>query len=184
MNDEQIRILIQAELAGEIRPEQEAELQQALAENPDFQAIYDEERRLGRLFATDRASIEPPAGLHERVCAGVLARATPRRRFEFSRLGPVLAIAASILLVMGVSFWSGRRSTSAGADETRHGILERRDQIVRELPAADRAPVEALFERALERLAESDARHETETGRILEELENEINRRLPGRSPR
>ncbi len=184
MNDERIRRLIQAELAGEISPENEAELQQALAENPDLKAIYGEERGLSALFARDRESIETPPGLEDRIIAGVLGDRARGRRLDFPRFARIGAAAAAILLVVGVSFWSGRRSTSATPDLSLGGLVERRDQLLRDLPEAERDAVSAAFAQAIERLRELDRRHEDERSRILEQLENAVGEKLGNRRDR
>lgn len=176
MDEERIRKLICAELAGEIAPEEEAELQQALAESPRWMEVYDEEKRLSALLAEDRASLVPSAGLADRIADRVLAADLDQEDDHeeapaILRFLRPLALAASLLLVVGVSFWSGRQSTVATPDVSQSGLKERQREILESRPDLDAARIEGLFSDALERLRELEDSHDAERSAILEELE-------------
>ncbi|MEE9394101.1 MAG: hypothetical protein V3W41_16500 [Planctomycetota bacterium] len=158
--------LIQAELDGEISAEDEAHLQQVLAERPELSQLYDEEKRLSRLFAEDREEFaRAPAGLALRINAAIAERAPvggKGKLIAFSSLVRPLAAAAAILVLVTGAFWSGRTTTSAQVPDFEERVLEKfRDSVKSE--SLDPEQADALL-----------ATFKTESERIKSEKQAEL----------
>ena len=142
---ETMRRLLQAELDGEISPEDEAVVQQHVAECDACAADYAEQKGLATLFAEDRATIRAPANLTDRIMDSITDRAddevpketttnstmpspTTTRVLSFAKYLRPVAAAAVLMLVVGVSFYTGRVSaqeTPPSETETLQELLDR-----------------------------------------------------------
>ncbi|MEZ6197524.1 MAG: hypothetical protein R3F20_17655 [Planctomycetota bacterium] len=175
MSHDEIDRLIQAEIDGEISAEDEARLQQLLAEGPEFGARYRESRSLAALFAAERERRPgPPEGLAERIAARVAAAPAPApegRLISFPTLFRGVAAAACLVLLVGAGFWAGQRSTSAASSSFETDVVEKVRQTVRErdLPRDEADRLLDRFRLERERL---EAERQEGIRRAAEELES------------
>ena len=161
---EEFDLLVQREIDGEISPEDEARLQQLLAERPDLARRYREDRALAGAFALDRAERPAaPAGLAERVIRelGPLEEAGAPgggRLVSFAAFGRPIAAAAVLVLLVGGGFWAGRRTTSAEGSSFERDVVEKFRVTVQEadLPREEAEGLLDRFRQERERLAREE----------------------------
>lgn len=176
---EELRLLIQAELDRELTRDESSRLEEACVRDADLARERRELQQLSRLFEDDRESLRPPLGLAQRVLDSVqdhknpAADAVPQpaaKSFPFR----AFASAAAILVVVVSSFYLGRGSTSAKADDLRADLMQRRAVILDENPGIDSHALEALYEKLWRDLDGIDAEARERTRAVLGKLEREI----------
>ncbi len=164
--------LVQARLDGEISPEDERVLNEALAERPDLEDLEQRLRDLQRHLREDRASIRPPLGLAQRVMQKAGQVETSRVPTPpMSRFAKPLAAAAALVLLLGASFYLGRESTSAEADVGRSSLQEREIDVLERHPEIDAAALKSLFEATLRDLDVIERRRAADRRDVMGRLE-------------
>ena len=177
MTLESHRRLIQAELDGEISPEDESELQQALAEDADLREEYESTKRFENLIAGDREGLCPPDDLTARIVAGVRSRSVAEPTasvFRFDRYLQPLAVAAAILMLVAGGFWYGHQSTTAQSDLRLETMIEKRGNLIEEHREIPPSQIREVYEPFIERMRSSDPDDHQTRRRIMEELEAAI----------
>jgi len=89
--------------------EDSAALEAHLAECASCRALAAQYRQLDTMLA----AVEPPSGLHEHIMQGVSAACAPKRRFVFGSATAVAAVAAVLLLAIGMGWIRAPRMKSA-----------------------------------------------------------------------
>lgn len=172
---EEFERLVQREIDGEITPEDEARLQQLLAERPDLAPRYREDRALAEAFARQRkARAEAPEGLADDIIQALRTSRAPRktgRRLDFGAFLRPLAAAAMLLLLVGGGFWAGRRTTSAETSSFEREVVEKFRETVRssDLPRDEAERLLDVFRRERERLAREESEGLREAAAELED---------------
>ncbi|MFT7618685.1 MAG: hypothetical protein ACI97A_002332 [Planctomycetota bacterium] len=181
MNDERFKLLIQRELDGEIRPEEEAELQQARGENEKFAALYAEEQKFAALLARDRNALEVPDGLAKSIGDQILSSETSKtggRRFDLLSYLKPLSIAASFLILIGAAFFVGRQSAQADSDVSGAGLLREKQLLLEKHPKLDASEVEKVYEECVQALKQIGNDAETRRSEAYRQLENQIEKQI------
>lgn len=171
---ERLMMLIQRELDGEILPEEEAELQQALQQDDDLQREYTAQRRLTAMLAEDRNGLEVPAGLADRISERVLESESPAPTLSLLSFLKPVAMAASVLLLVGISFWAGRQGTTAAPETGPAGIGITLQELLDEHPELDAAEVKRLYRACIKSIDQVDEEHRNARIRAYSDLESEI----------
>ncbi|HGY90911.1 MAG TPA: hypothetical protein ENK43_07050 [Planctomycetes bacterium] len=164
--------LVQARLDGEITPEEERALEQALAARPDLQDLEQRLRDVKRHLEQDRRSIRPPLGLAQRIVQRASQEDAPAAVVRSSnRFWRPLAAAAALVLLLGASFYLGRESTSAEADVERSSLQEREIDVLRRHPEVDAAALKSLFDATLRELDVIERRRAADRRDVMGRLE-------------
>lgn len=185
MTDERIRKLIQAELDGLISPEEEAALQQALSESPELRADYERDRALAGLLRADRASLEAPEGLAERVAtaAKLRGRADERggRVIAFNSFVRMSVAAAAVVVLAIGAFWMGTLQTSAQADTPERLDLRQRMHVLEAEYPGDAERIRELYRTCFDELERIGEDRDEAERQARGKLERAIDELLQGR---
>ncbi len=178
---ERLHLLIQREVDGMIQPEEEAELHQALACSDELRRAYEEARHLAELLQQDRSNLSVPANLTDSICASLSSRDRSWQRvptWTWRSLVTPAAMAASVMILVGLSFWAGRQGVSADNPEGAGGILPTKQELLLKYPELDSSQVEKLYERCLRQIEAVEARSQAEKLTALSTLEKEMQKLL------
>ena len=99
MLDERLAELIQADVDGELGPEQRAEVTQALEQSEEARVYHSEMLRVARLM-TETPEQDPPWGLRQRILDSIELPAMSAGWFRPASYG--MAMAAGVVLAVGV----------------------------------------------------------------------------------
>lgn len=181
MNEERFRLLIQRELDGEIRPEEEAELQQARGENGNFAAMYAEEQQLAGLIACGRDAIDPPADLAKSIGDRIFdhKEATPPgRSFDLLSYLRPLSVAACFMVLVSAAFFFGRQSVQAASDISGDGLLREKQLLLEKHPELDAPAVEKAYKECLKALEDIGKDAESRRSAAYRKLETLIEKQI------
>lgn len=161
---DEFEILVQREIDGEISPEDEARLQQLLAEDAELERRYREDRALSAAIGRDRdARPGPPEHLAGDIVAAlrreeVAGPAPAGRGIDFAAFARPLAAAAVLLVLVAGGFWAGRQTSSAETSSFEREVVEKFRETVRasDLPQDEAERLLDQFRQERERLARQE----------------------------